>query len=83
MRGFPPGNDNDAVVGTGDGPDFVTATSTNLSKYNEWRVISIVTDDSLFNTTLRWNGKNAFMEPGGITFLCLFHLVILQPAAEE
>ena len=83
MRGFPPGNDNDAVVGTGNGPDYVLSTSTNLSKYNEWRNISIVTDDSLFNTTLRWNGNDAVMAPGGITFLCLFHLVIQPPAAEE
>ncbi len=65
MRGFPPGNDNDAVVGTGDGPDYVLATSTNLSKYNEWRNISIVTDKKLFNTTLRWNGNDAVMAPNG------------------
>jgi len=65
MRGFPPGNDNDVVVGTGDGPDYVLANSTNLSKYNEWRNISFVTDNTLFNTTLQWNGKNAVMAPSG------------------
>ena len=65
MRGFPPGNNNDVVVGTGDGPDYVLTTSTGLSKYNEWRNISFVTDEKLFNTTLRWNGNDAVTAPSG------------------
>jgi Secretion system C-terminal sorting domain len=65
MRGFPPGNDNDVVVGTGDGPDYVLATSMNLAKYNEWRNISFVTNEKLFNTTFRWNGNDASMAPSG------------------
>ena len=41
------------------------ATATNIAAYGEWRIISIVTDKKIFNTTLRWNGSDAVMAPDG------------------
>ena len=45
----------------------VRATAANIAAFGEWRIISIVTDKKIFNTTLRWNGSNAVMTPDGGT----------------
>lgn len=45
----------------------VRATATNIAAYGEWRIISIVTNQTIYNTTLRWNGSNAAMTPDGGT----------------
>ncbi len=41
----------------------VRAKATNIAAYGEWRIISIVTNTTIHNTTLRWNGSNAVMTP--------------------
>jgi hypothetical protein len=45
----------------------VRATAANIAAYGEWRIISIVTNQTIYNTTLRWNGSNAVMSPDGGT----------------
>ena len=46
------------------GPDGgIRAVTPNLSAYGEWRNISITTNQTIYSTTLRWNGNNATMTP--------------------
>jgi len=46
------------------GPDGgIRAVAPNLSAYGEWRNISITTNQTIYSTTLRWNGNNATMTP--------------------
>jgi hypothetical protein len=46
------------------GPDGgIRAVAPNLSAYGEWRNISVVTNQTIYSTTLRWNGNNATMTP--------------------
>src|ERR1035437_9246305 len=46
------------------GPDGgIRAVAPNISAYGEWRNISVVTNQTIYSTTLRWNGSNATMIP--------------------
>jgi len=66
MRGFGgSASEDDVVVGNGNSQNFVIARSANLSKYDQWRNISIVRDSATHNTTFRWNGIDAEIIPVG------------------
>jgi hypothetical protein len=61
MRGF---NNTDDIVNiaiAGDATNLIQAVSPNIAKYDEWRNINILSDSTIFNTTVRWNGNNASM----------------------
>ena len=45
----------------------VRAVIPNIAAFGEWRLISIVTDQRIYNTTLRGNGIDATMTPNGGT----------------
>ena len=46
------------------GPDGgIRAVAPNLSAYGKWRNISVTTNQTIYSTTLRWNGNNATMTP--------------------
>lgn len=60
-------SDNDVIIGCGDGANYVTASSPNVAKYDEWRNMSIIRETTL-KTSLRWNGIDATIQPTGIDF---------------
>jgi Secretion system C-terminal sorting domain len=64
MRGMD-NSDNDIIVGTEDHNDYVVFAGTNIAKYNEWRNVTIVRDETVSNTTLRWNGIDSPGAPSG------------------
>jgi hypothetical protein len=46
------------------GPDGgIRAVAPNIAAYGDWRIISIATNHTILNTTLRWNGSNATVIP--------------------
>jgi len=47
---------------------YISAIKPGLAAYDEWRNLSVVTTGTVWNTTLRWNGINAQIVPGGLDF---------------
>jgi photosystem II stability/assembly factor-like uncharacterized protein len=53
-------------IGLGfNGNHGILAVGQNIGTQNEWRIVSLVSDSSIFRTSLRWNGQDASMEPVG------------------
>jgi photosystem II stability/assembly factor-like uncharacterized protein len=44
---------------------YILATATNIEAHGEWRNISIVTNQTIWNTTLRYNGYDASISKVG------------------
>jgi hypothetical protein len=61
MRGFNNTDDIINIAVAGDATNLIQATSPNIAKYDEWRNINIISDSTIFNTTVRWNGNDASM----------------------
>jgi hypothetical protein len=49
-------------VGTSNG---IQANATNIAAYGAWRYISVITNQTIWSTTLRWNRNDASMVPVG------------------
>ena len=74
MRGF---NNTDDIINiaiAGDATNLIQAVSPNIAKYDEWRNINIISDSTIFNTTVRWNGNDASMVTIGNDVLILAKL---------
>ncbi len=51
-------------IGMGEGSVAnIQAVAPNIAALGEWRIISIMTNQTILNTTVRWNGSNATMVP--------------------
>jgi hypothetical protein len=59
---IPSGSDTIGMLG--DNASIV-AVGPGLAAYNQWRNLSVVANQSIWSTTLRWDGKDAHMFPGG------------------
>ncbi len=44
---------------------YVQAESPNIAAYDQWKVLSVVTDQTMWNTTVRSNGVDAVITPEG------------------
>jgi hypothetical protein len=42
--------------------DGIRAEDPGIATYGEWRLISLITNQSIHNTTLRWGGESTMME---------------------
>jgi len=74
MRGFD-NTDNTINIGiAGNRNNITQATAPNIATYDEWRNINVITDSTLFNTTVRWNGNDASMITIGNDFPISFQL---------
>jgi hypothetical protein len=59
---IPSGSDTIGMLG--DNASIV-AVGPGLAAYNQWRNISVVANQTIWSTTMRWDGKDAHMFPGG------------------
>lgn len=66
MRDIALNDNNTIIISTKVDPSsHIDAIAPNIAAFDEWRNINIVTDSTVLNTTLRWNGKDASMVPFG------------------
>jgi hypothetical protein len=59
---IPSGPDNIGMLGNNAG---IVAVGSGLAAYDQWRNISVVANQSIWSTTVRWDGKDAHMFPNG------------------
>jgi hypothetical protein len=83
MRGFNNSDDIINIAIAGDPTNLIQATSPSIAAYNEWRNINIISNSTIFNTTVRWNGNDASMITVGNDVLISAKLVIQQVLAED
>jgi photosystem II stability/assembly factor-like uncharacterized protein len=63
VRGLADSSDR---IGLGfDASHGIRAMGENIAARDEWRNISVITDQTIFSTTLRWNGRDATMAQVG------------------
>ncbi len=46
---------------------YVNAQAPNIAAYDQWKVLSVETNQTMWNTTVRSNGVDAVITPGGTT----------------
>jgi hypothetical protein len=59
-----PGGSDGIGMATGYG-SYINASSPSLAAYDQWRNLSVVVNQTVWNTTMRWGGNNVLMAPGG------------------
>jgi hypothetical protein len=60
---YPSSSDN---IGLATGySSYINATMPGLAAYDQWRNLSVVSTGTVWNTTVQWDGNNAYMSTGG------------------
>jgi hypothetical protein len=65
MRNFFSGNSPNFIDPWVDAESWVHAEAPNIAAYDQWKVLSVVTNQTVWNTTLRSNGVDAVITPQG------------------
>ena len=67
MRNYYSANSPD-IIGPWVGEDsYVFSESPNIAAFDQWKVLSVITNQKMWNTTVRSNGVDAVITPQGTT----------------